>query len=1000
MVLRFTKAMRNGMNKAGWNLMIALCLVTVSLSGNAQIYVGDTLTENTTWSKTGQDYIVVQSVIVPKGITLTIEPGVKVLFEVNTALEVRGTLIAQGTPSDSIMFLPEDDLWNGIYFHGALTEFDDLGNYTGGTILSYARFENSAYSVVLQENTGILIEHCCLKRASFGIYMKDALNNVIRNCRIGDSDFGIFMASSYVAQYNLFLNNAVTNNRYVGFFINNSSGQISHNTISGNNVSGNLVGLYLGNDGPVDEGYNQVSENIFNNNSFGIRLFQDTSVIERNYIVNSLINGIEIIGACRSTVRNNLISGNNLWGIVVEQGASDNLIKTNSVEHNQNGILFTPGKTGSSLFNSFVANSVHHNADTAFSFMSVPQGLFVSNSIYENRDSAAFLNHTAQLIEAVGNWWGTSDTNTINTFISDVFDDPAKGLVNYQPFHNGPDTEAPVKAPAYAVKKDVGNGIQVSWPPNTESDLAGYRIHYGTFDGFNYQYSLEAGTDTSIFLQGVSLDDTIAVTAVDTEFDGLFDRPEGHESDFTIAIPGPWAGPNSEVCENGELLLSEATANGYNLLSWTTTGDGTFDNPGILHPVYTPGQGDVAIGAVYLTLHISGEGFSLDDEMRVKVRPAPYVFAGSDTTIISGSHLLLSSAAADYFTGLHWLTLGDGTFSNDSVKNPDYFPGAGDLASGHVNLILDISSPCGPASDTIKVQIVEGYFIKGRVHAGGNLVPGSTLNLYRCSGNTVSAMRSTLTAMDGTFIFDLLIEGEYYIYAIPPVNLADQYAPTYYFNDLSWENAYRFNTEANTYDVDIELFKLPHQIPEGPGSISGSCETGGPFLCGDVTILLYDKTLKYLLGWQRLDDEGNFNFRNLPFGDYVLVGEKAGYQKNETPLISLTPEQPAISGILVKILPFKIGIAVPEGYDPSLENIVVAPNPTHDIVSISGLADGENYRIILRDTYSRLLGITGRSQGTGSLPLDLSLRALPAGLYFIEIQRDNGIVTRYKIIKE
>lgn len=39
---------------------------------------------------------------------------------------------------------------------------------------------------------------------------------------------------------------------------------------------------------------------------------------------------------------------------------------------------------------------------------------------------------------------------------------------------------------------------------------------------------------------------------------------------------------------------------------WTTSGDGTFDDATILSPIYTPGAGDIAGGAVVLTLTVSG----------------------------------------------------------------------------------------------------------------------------------------------------------------------------------------------------------------------------------------------------------------------------------------------------------------------------------------------------------------------------------------------------------
>jgi len=43
--------------------------------------------------------------------------------------------------------------------------------------------------------------------------------------------------------------------------------------------------------------------------------------------------------------------------------------------------------------------------------------------------------------------------------------------------------------------------IQISWNPNAESDLAGYRVYYGTTSG-NYSYVLRLGKVDSVEIDG------------------------------------------------------------------------------------------------------------------------------------------------------------------------------------------------------------------------------------------------------------------------------------------------------------------------------------------------------------------------------------------------------------------------------------------------------------------------------------------------------------------
>lgn len=60
------------------------------------------ITENTTWTVAGSPYVIWNSIMVVDGVTLTIQPGVVVRFEIVTHLEVKGKLSVEGTAADSI----------------------------------------------------------------------------------------------------------------------------------------------------------------------------------------------------------------------------------------------------------------------------------------------------------------------------------------------------------------------------------------------------------------------------------------------------------------------------------------------------------------------------------------------------------------------------------------------------------------------------------------------------------------------------------------------------------------------------------------------------------------------------------------------------------------------------------------------------------------------------------------------------------------------------------
>ena len=67
------------------------------------------------------------------------------------------------------------------------------------------------------------------------------------------------------------------------------------------------------------------------------------------------------------------------------------------------------------------------------------------------------------------------------------------------------------------------------------------------------------------------------------------------------------AGADQSICETDTVQLAGAATNAASTL-WTTGGDGTFDDAGLLNAVYTPGAGDIAAGMVSLTLTANAIG--------------------------------------------------------------------------------------------------------------------------------------------------------------------------------------------------------------------------------------------------------------------------------------------------------------------------------------------------------------------------------------------------------
>jgi hypothetical protein len=96
--------------------------------------------------------------------------------------------------------------------------------------------------------------------------------------------------------------------------------------------------------------------------------------------------------------------------------------------------------------------------------------------------------------------------------------------------------------------------------------------------------------------------------------------------------PIAFAGEDAEICE-GESYLLAGSAENYASINWTTSGDGTFDDPALLAATYTPGTNDISNGTVDLTLTATPNSPCTDD--------------ANDEMILSIDHLISQVSTPD-----------------------------------------------------------------------------------------------------------------------------------------------------------------------------------------------------------------------------------------------------------------------------------------------------------------------------------------------------------------
>lgn len=179
-------------------------------------------------------------------------------------------------------------------------------------------------------------------------------------------------------------------------------------------IKGNIIrGLYINAGGiatlPIGNLSINIENNIITHNRYGIALqnANTSAVIRGNVIDSNNIQGLPLSGgsginfygtsSLTAVVTRNIIRGN-LWGITIQLTAKPNLGNLSNSDTSDNG------------FNYIYGNS---NSDT----------------IYD------LYNNTPDSIKAENNYWGTSNTDTVEAHIFHHPDNPSLGYVDYLPIY-------------------------------------------------------------------------------------------------------------------------------------------------------------------------------------------------------------------------------------------------------------------------------------------------------------------------------------------------------------------------------------------------------------------------------------------------------------------------------------------------------------------------------------------------------------------------------------
>ena len=370
----------------------------------AQTTVSGGIYNNTTWNLAGSPYLVTGSIVVFPNRTLTIEPGVEVIVTADNTfntgnfiyLEVRGSLVANGTGNAPIVFTSTDTTtgfynWEGIRIKGS----------QGGTVqMNHFELHNTWYGIyndISQPGVSYVFDGCYFRSNQYGLQLNADM--VYNNCIFESNGAGQAAQISYGTL-------TATNCQ----FLNNFCSFTWSNYINVNNC------LFAGNQNNIIGSPGVIQNSQFYNNTFGMTEIS-------NITVNQCVfdgNGTGIDGSSTCVVTNSTFTNNS---IAVKIGDAST-VSQNTITDNAIGVQvlgYDPNTT------------------------SIDSNLICNNSIH-NLENLTDKNYQVNL-----NCFCSQDSTIIENGIFDGYDDITRGLVNYAIYDDSCQTVV-----SYVTKIDLG----------------------------------------------------------------------------------------------------------------------------------------------------------------------------------------------------------------------------------------------------------------------------------------------------------------------------------------------------------------------------------------------------------------------------------------------------------------------------------------------------------------------------------------------------------------
>ncbi len=216
------------------------------------------------------------------------------------------------------------------------------------------------------------------------------------------------------------------------------------------------------------------------------------------------------------------------------------------------------------------------------------------------------------------------------------------------------------------------------------------------------------------------------------------------------SLTTPLAGADQTICETGTATMAANAAGGGETGTWSTSGDGTFDDVNSETAVYTPGATDITTGTVTLTWTMSnGVCPDATNTMDIQIDAQPSTAAAGTNQTLCTDQTTLAATAPTSGTGMWTVVSGSGTVSTPTDEASTV---TGLVQGGTLTLRWTVSNGVCPSStDDVDITRV-GALTTPNAGFDATICETGTATLSANAANTGAGETGTwTTGGDGSF---------------------------------------------------------------------------------------------------------------------------------------------------------------------------------------------------------------------------------------------------------